>query len=63
MLKQSWKTLGGAKLPITLGLNNFREGYPINSFFAYEFDGVIRNQKELDEYKLLGGVPTDIWNW
>jgi TonB-linked SusC/RagA family outer membrane protein len=37
-----------------------REGYPINSYFAYEFDGVIRSQEELDAYKQLGGVPSDI---
>lgn len=37
-----------------------REGYPINTYFAYEFDGVIRDQRELDEYKQLQGVPGDI---
>jgi TonB-linked SusC/RagA family outer membrane protein len=37
-----------------------REGYPINTYFAYQFDGVIRTQEELDAYKQLGGVPTDI---
>ena len=37
-----------------------REGYPINSYFAYEFDGLIRTQEELDAYKQLGGVPNDI---
>ena len=51
--------LGGANT-YTLGMNNYREGYPINSYFAYVFDGVIRTQKELDDYKLLGGVPSDI---
>lgn len=51
--------LGGANT-YTLGINSYREGYPINSYFAYEFDGVIRDQKELDEYKKLGGVPSDI---
>lgn len=43
-----------------LGLNKTREGYPINSYFAYEYDGVISNQQELDEYKKLGGVPSNI---
>jgi TonB-linked SusC/RagA family outer membrane protein len=43
-----------------LGLNWIREGYPINTYFAYEFDGIIRTQAELDKYKQLGGVPSDI---
>ena len=51
--------LGGANTYV-LGLNNYREGYPIRSYFSYVFDGVIRTQKELDDYKLLEGVPSDI---
>lgn len=51
--------LGGANT-YTLGLNQYREGYPINTYFAYVFDGVIRTQAELDAYKKLGGVPSDI---
>jgi TonB-linked SusC/RagA family outer membrane protein len=51
--------LGGANT-YNLGLNGYREGFPINSYFAYVFDGVIRDQKELDAYKQLGGVPSDI---
>lgn len=43
-----------------LGLTPYREGFPINTYFAYEFDGLIRTQAELDEYKKLGGVPGDI---
>jgi len=43
-----------------LGLNYIREGYPVNTYFAYEFDGLIRTQQELDAYKKLGGVPSDI---
>jgi len=50
----------GGQDTYTLGLNAHREGYPINTYFAYQFDGLIRTQAELDEYKLLGGVPTDI---
>ncbi|NEU07020.1 TonB-dependent receptor [Flavihumibacter sp. R14] len=42
------------------GLNKVREGYPVNTYFAYEFDGLIRSQQELDAYKQLGGVPEDI---
>lgn len=44
----------------SLGLNKTREGYPINSYFAYVYDGPIRNQQELDEYKKLEGVPSNI---
>ncbi|WP_280743634.1 MULTISPECIES: TonB-dependent receptor [unclassified Parabacteroides] len=43
-----------------LGKNKIREGYPMNSYFAYEFDGLIRTQAELDEYKKLEGVPSNI---
>ncbi len=43
-----------------LGQNYIREGYPINSYFGYVYDGVIHNQAELDAYKKLGGVPSDI---
>lgn len=50
---------GGADT-YTLGLNRIREGYPIDTYFAYAFDGIIRTQKELDDYKQLGGVPTSI---
>lgn len=50
----------GGQDTYVVGLNQIREGYPINTYFAYEFDGLIRTQKELDDYKLLGGVPSDI---
>lgn len=50
---------GGADT-YNLGLNSVREGYPINSYFAYVFDGLIRSQAELDEYKKLVGVPSDL---
>lgn len=43
-----------------LGLNATREGYPINSYFAYVYDGVIKDQAELDAYKQLEGVPSNI---
>jgi len=51
-----------------LGLNtlkywwdpHIREGDPLDSYYGYVFDGIIRSQKELDDYKLLGGVPSDI---
>ena len=43
-----------------LGLNSIREGYPVDSYFLYQFDGLIRNQTELDEYKKLKGIPSNI---
>jgi hypothetical protein len=50
----------GGKDTYVLGYNYIREGYPLNTYFAYVFDGVIRDQKQLDAYKQLGGVPSDI---
>jgi TonB-linked outer membrane protein, SusC/RagA family len=51
-----------------LGLNTLsywwdphtREGDALDSYYGYVFDGVIRDQKQLDDYKKLGGVPADI---
>lgn len=43
-----------------LGYNKTREGYPIDSYFAYVYDGVIHNQAELDAYSKLEGVPANI---
>ncbi|TQO39735.1 TonB-linked SusC/RagA family outer membrane protein [Arenibacter algicola] len=42
------------------GLNFAREGYPINSYFGFVFDGLIRTQGQLDAYKNLEGVPSNI---
>jgi TonB-linked SusC/RagA family outer membrane protein len=55
----------GGQDTYVLGLNavwdgHIREGYPVNSYFGYVFDGLIRNQAELDAYKLIPGVPSDI---
>lgn len=50
----------GGQDTYTLGLNQHRQGYPVNTYFAYQFDGLIRTQAELDAYKKLGGVPSDI---
>ncbi|HSM48219.1 MAG TPA: SusC/RagA family TonB-linked outer membrane protein, partial [Draconibacterium sp.] len=38
-----------------LGLTPFREGYPINSYFGYKTDGIIKNQQELDAYSKYAG--------
>jgi len=51
-----------------LGLNSLkqwpypspREGDQLDSYYGYVFDGIIRDQKELDDYKKLDGVPSDI---
>ncbi len=50
----------GGQDTYVLGLNRIRQGYPMDTYFGYVFDGLIRTQAELDAYKLLGGVPTDI---
>jgi TonB-linked SusC/RagA family outer membrane protein len=42
------------------GYNYLREGYPLNTYFAYVYDGVLRTQAEVDAFKQLEGVPSDI---
>ena len=32
----------------------------MNSYFAYVYDGVIKDQADLDAYKKLEGVPSNI---
>ncbi|WP_421944253.1 TonB-dependent receptor [Pedobacter sp.] len=43
-----------------VGLNQFRQGYAMNSYFGYVFDGIIQNQAQLDAYKRLQGIPARI---
>jgi len=50
----------GGQDTYVLGLNFIRQGYPVNTYFGYVFDGLIRTQAELDAYKLIPGVPSDI---
>lgn len=48
---------------IQLGLNKTPTDYPLNSFFGYEFDGIIQNEQELKEYIAgfpKGGIPGDL---
>lgn len=48
---------------ITLGKNDTPTGYPLKSYFGYEFDGIIQNEQELEEYKARfpnGGIPGDL---
>lgn len=42
--------VGGGSL-ISLGNNRTPEGYPMDSYFGYVFDGIIQNETELAEYK------------
>jgi hypothetical protein len=45
------------------GLNNFRQGYSIYSYFGYAYDGIIKTQEQLEAYKVkfpAGGIPTRI---
>lgn len=42
------------------GLNQYRQGYAIYSYFGYVYDGIIKNQTQLDAYKKLQGVPARI---
>jgi len=42
------------------GLNKFRQGYPIYSYFGYVYEGIIKTQEQLDNYKKLQGVPSRI---
>jgi TonB-linked SusC/RagA family outer membrane protein len=58
----------GGEDTYVLGLNTLsnwwdphtREGDPLNAYYGYVFDGIIRTQAELDDYKQLDGVPSDI---
>lgn len=46
-----------------MGLNSTRQGYPINSYFGYEFDGIIQNEQDLEAYKEKfseGGIPGNL---
>ncbi|MES2829238.1 MAG: TonB-dependent receptor [Bacteroidota bacterium] len=42
------------------GLNQFRQGYAMNSYFGFVYDGIIQNQAQLDAYKQLQGIPARI---
>jgi TonB-linked SusC/RagA family outer membrane protein len=36
------------------------QGYSLQSYFGYDFDGIIKNADQLTAYKKLGNVPTKI---
>jgi TonB-linked SusC/RagA family outer membrane protein len=42
------------------GLNPYRQGYAIYSYFGYVSEGIIKTQAQLDAYKQLQGVPARI---
>lgn len=42
------------------GLNQYRQGYAIYSYFGYVYDGIIKTQDQLNAYKQLQGVPARI---
>ncbi|MCL3780941.1 SusC/RagA family TonB-linked outer membrane protein [Prolixibacteraceae bacterium JC049] len=53
------ENLGGADA-YSEGLVRAREGYPLNSYFGYVWDGIIQNEAELAEYKKIQNVAPDI---
>lgn len=42
------------------GLIYTRKGYSLNSYFGYQFDGIIQNEEQLSAYKQLGNVPANL---
>ncbi|GAB3652454.1 TonB-dependent receptor [Echinicola sediminis] len=43
-----------------VGFNGYREGYRSNLYYGYDFAGIIQDEETLNEYKQLGGVPSNI---
>jgi len=44
----------------SIGLNTARQGYSMYSWFGMDYAGIIKTQEQLNEYKKLKGVPTNI---
>ncbi|MFB2118277.1 SusC/RagA family TonB-linked outer membrane protein [Parapedobacter sp. 2B3] len=42
------------------GLIYAREGYSLNSYFGYQYKGIIQNAEQLAAYKQLGNVPANL---
>lgn len=42
------------------GLIYARKGYSLNSYFGYQYDGIIQNAEQLAAYKQLGNVPANL---
>ncbi len=45
---------------LTPGLNYAHQGYSIDSYFGYAYNGIIQNEQQLTGYKKLGGIPNNI---
>jgi len=53
-------SLQGSAQTRSIGINNRLEGYSLNTYFGYQFEGVITNQEQLDNYIATfpnGGIP------
>lgn len=44
----------------TEGLVVARQGYPLNSYFGYESEGIIKTAEQLENYKKLGNLPAGL---
>lgn len=42
------------------GLVKVRKGYSLNSYFGYQYDGIIKNEEQLAAYKQLENVPINV---
>nr|WP_121270268.1 TonB-dependent receptor [Pedobacter schmidteae] len=42
------------------GLNFAHQGYSLNSYFGYDFTGIIQNAEQLANYKKMTGIPSNI---
>ena len=45
---------------VNLGLVHTRQGYPMDAYFGYVSDGIIQNDQDLQTYKQIHGVPSNI---
>ncbi|SIQ98490.1 SusC/RagA family TonB-linked outer membrane protein [Maribacter ulvicola] len=50
----------GGQDTYNVGRVGVREGYAIDTYHGWVFDGIIQNQEELDAYSGLEGVPSNI---
>jgi len=45
---------------LSQGLNYTHQGYSLNTYFGYNFAGIIQNADQLTNYKKLSGIPNNI---
>jgi TonB-linked SusC/RagA family outer membrane protein len=50
----------GSNPALGRGLRQVQEGYPLWSYFGFKYDGIIKTQEQLDEFKKLLDVPATI---